>query len=76
MDPAALLLRIRVITVSTRAAVRSLKPGDPQVPAVVERGRMLLEHLEAQALADQNQDEEVRLAFAQARMELESAGGP
>jgi hypothetical protein len=74
MHPAALLLRIRVITVSTRAAIRSLKPGDPQVPEVMERGRVLLERLESHALT--HEDEEVRLAFAQARSELESAGGP
>ena len=74
MHPAALLLRIRVITVSTRAAIRSLKPGDPQVPEVRERGRVLLERLEPQALA--HDSEEVRLAFDQARTELESAGGP
>ena len=74
MHPGALLLRIRVITVSTRAAIRSLKPGDPQVPEVLERGRVLLERLEEHALAHEN--EEVRLAFAQARRELESADGP
>ncbi len=74
MHPGSLLLRIRVITVSTRAAIRSLKPGDPQVPEVVERGRALLERLEPQVIALES--EEVRLAFAQARDELESAGGP
>ena len=74
MHPAALLLRIRVITVSTRAAVRSLKPDDPQVPEVMQRGRVLLERLEPHVLA--HDSEEVRLAFAHARSELESAGGP
>ena len=74
MHPGALLLRIRVITVSTRAAIRSLKPGDPQVPDSLERGRVLLERLEQHALA--HESEEVRVAFAQARSELESSGGP
>ena len=74
MHPAALLLRIRVITVSTRATIRSMKPSDPQVPEVRERGRVLLERLEQHALAHDSDD--VRLAFDQARSELESAGGP
>ena len=73
MHPAALLLRIRVITVSTRAAVRSLKPDDPQVPEVVERGRLLLERLEPLVLEDNS--DEVGLAFAQARAELDSVVG-
>lgn len=73
MLPAALLLRIRAITVSTRAAVRSLKPDDPQVPEVVERGRSLLDRLEPHVLEDAS--DEVRLAFAQAREELDSIGG-
>ena len=73
MHPGALLLRIRVITVSTRAAVRSLKPGDPQVSEVLERGRLLLDRLEQPVL--DHESDEVRLAFAQARNELESAGG-
>ena len=73
MHPAALLLRIRVISVSTRTAVRSLKPDDPQVPEVVERGRLLLDRLEPQVL--EHESDEVRLAFAQAREELDSVGG-
>ena len=73
MHPAAVLLRIRVIAVSTRAAVRSLKPDDPQLPEVVERGRLLLERLEPLVLDDRS--DEVRLAFAQARAELDSVGG-
>jgi hypothetical protein len=74
MHAAALLLRIRVVTVSTRAAVRSLKPDDPQVQAVLERGRFLLGRLEGHAI--DHESEEVRLAFAQAREELDSTGGP
>jgi hypothetical protein len=73
MHSSALLLRIRVITVSTRAAVRSLKPDDPQVPEVLERARLLLGRLEQPVL--DHESDEVRLAFAQARKELESAGG-
>jgi hypothetical protein len=73
MHPAALLLRIRVIRVSTRAAVRSLKPDDPQVQEVVERGRLLLDRLEQHVI--DHESEEIRLAFAQARSELESADG-
>ena len=73
MHPAALLLRIRVITVSTRAAVRSLKPDDPQLREVVERGRLLLERLEPLVLEDKS--DEVRAAFAQALEELDSVGG-
>jgi len=45
MDDAALNLRIRVITVSARAAVHSLGPTDPQVADVVARGRRLLDGL-------------------------------
>ena len=48
MDDAALRLRIRVIVVSTRAAVHSLGPHDPQVAEVVERGKWLLEGLAEQ----------------------------
>lgn len=45
MADASVKLRIRVIVVSTRAALRSLPPGDPQVPQVTERGRELLDAL-------------------------------
>lgn len=73
MHSAALLLRIRVIRVSTRAAVRSLKVDDPQVAEVVERGRSLLDRLEPQV--QEHAGDEVRLAFDQAREELDSAAG-
>lgn len=73
MHSAALLLRIRVISVSTRAAVRSLKADDPQVADVVERGRSLLDRLEPQV--HEHASDEVRLAFDQARVELDSAAG-
>jgi len=71
--PAALLLRVRVITESTRAAVRSLKPDDPQVSEVVERGRLLLQRLEPMVL--EHESDEVKAAFAQALAELDSMGG-
>lgn len=48
MADASVKLRIRVIVVSTRAALRSLAPGDPQAPRVVERGRGLLAALESE----------------------------
>ena len=69
----ALLLRIRVITVSTRAAVRSLGAANAQVPDVVARGQSLLDRLEPNVR--EHQSDEVRLAFARARTELESMGG-
>ncbi len=47
MDHADVLLRVRVIVVSTRAAVRSFADGDPQVVRVIERGQVLLDALEA-----------------------------
>lgn len=73
MRPAAVLLRIRVITESTRAAVRSLKSDDPQVSEVMERGRLLLERLEPLVL--EQESDEVRVAFAQARAELDPVEG-
>ena len=73
MLDAALLLRIRVITVSTRAAVRSLGSANAQVPEVIARGLSLLDQLEPDVR--EHQSDEVRLAFAQARAELDSMGG-
>jgi hypothetical protein len=73
MRPAALLLRIRVITESTRAAVRSLKPDDTQLSEVVERGRLLLGRLEPLVL--EHDSEEVASAFARARSDLDSLRG-
>lgn len=46
MDDGMVRLRIRVIVVSTRAALRSLAADDPQADEVLERGRMLLASLE------------------------------
>ena len=49
MDDTALLFRIRVVVVSTRAALRSLRPSDPQRPDVLARGLSLLDDLEQDA---------------------------
>lgn len=72
MEEAGLLLRIRVITVSTRAAVRSLGAAHPHLPGVVGRGRSLLDCLAPHIV--EHPSDEVRLAFNQARAELESMG--
>ncbi len=68
MHDDALLLRIRVVVVSTRAAVRSLHGVDGQVAEVLGRGRGLLEDLEPFVIA--NGSHLVRDRFAQARAEL------
>jgi hypothetical protein len=70
MDDAALRLRIRVIVVSTRAAVHSLGSDDPQVAEVVERGKWLLEGLAEQV--DYGSSDGVRAVIDQAREELAS----
>jgi hypothetical protein len=72
MDHQALRLRIRVISVSTRAAVHSLG-DDPQVRDVLKRGQSLLDGLEPLVL-DLGSDE-VSQAFADARAEIESMDG-
>ena len=73
MDDAALRLRIRVISVSTRAAVNSLGSGDPQVRGVLERGRWLLDGLEPLVLEHGSAD--VKLALSEAREEITSMDG-
>jgi hypothetical protein len=70
MDEAALLLRIRVIVVSARAAVRSLGPGHPKVPGVVARGAWLLDEI-APIVVGSGHDG-VRRAYDEARSELVS----
>ncbi len=70
MDDTALLLRIRVVLVSTRAAVRSLKPTDPQRPEVLARGLSLLDDLERDAAGADGSAVSDR--FAAARDELNS----
>lgn len=73
MDDGALRLRIRVISVSTRAAVHSLGPASPQIHRVVERGNRLLDSLEPLILEQGSDD--VRRAFTQAREDLVSMDG-
>ena len=72
MDDAELHLRIRVILVSTRAAVHSLGARDPQVPDVVERGRWLLDALASDVPHVHTNG--VRQAFERARAELAALG--
>ncbi len=69
MDDDALLLRIRVITVSTRAAVHSLGPDNPQVPDVVDRGRSLLDELAPAVKEHGNSDAHEALQRARAQLE-------
>ncbi|MGQ0607079.1 MAG: hypothetical protein ACT4OQ_01255 [Chloroflexota bacterium] len=73
MDDLALRLRIRVISVSTRAAVNSLGSDDPQVRDVLKRGQSLLDGLEPFVLDGASDD--VRREFAEARAELVSMDG-
>ncbi|MDQ3149724.1 MAG: hypothetical protein M3Q38_07375 [Chloroflexota bacterium] len=73
MDDAAILLQIRVIAVSTRAAVHSLKPADPQVARVVQRGLSLLERLAPVVL--EHGSGAVKLTFEQTCLELASLDG-
>ena len=68
MADASVNLRIRVIVVSTRAALRSLAPGDPQGPQVVERGRELLAALEAET---SNGSDAATRAFEHARASID-----
>ncbi len=72
MDDAALLLQIRVITVSTRAAVHSLKPADPQIERVVERGQALLDRLAPSVF--RHASGSVKLVFNDACLELAALG--
>ena len=74
MDDAALLLRIRVIAVSTRAAVRSLGPNDTDIATVVARGTSLLDNIAPMAGEDASRG--VRDAYDRARSELESMDRP
>ncbi len=60
-------LRIRVITVSTRAALRSLPAADPQAAEILARAHVLLDELERTTdAADSKQ------AFGDARAELDT----
>ena len=68
MGDAALLLRIRVIVGSTRAAARSLRDDDRQLGGVIERGQRLLDAMAADVERDGSDD--VRERFAQAKQEI------
>ena len=71
MDDAGALFRIRVVMVSTRAAVRSLIPGDdPQLDDVLARARELLDDIESDL--DGSAVAPVTESLAEARTELES----
>lgn len=70
MDDAATLFRIRVVMVSTRAAVRSLIPGDAeQLSEVLGRAGALLDDIEADVGAARTND--VVESLAEARRELD-----
>ncbi|MGI8830622.1 MAG: hypothetical protein ACR2I5_12730 [Candidatus Limnocylindria bacterium] len=69
MDDGTVRLRIRVIVVSTRAALRSLGLDDPQADEVLERGRTLLAGLER---AETVSEDGARDAFVRAREELDA----
>ena len=68
MDDRTLLLRIRVVVVSTRAAVRSVAPGDGQLEALLERGRSLLLAMEPEV--DAHGSRAVRDRLDEAHAEL------
>ena len=72
MDEAALLLRIRVVIGSTRAAARSLRNDDGQLADALERGRRLLDELAP--LVERAESEAVRDSFARANERLAELG--
>ena len=71
MDDAYLRKRIRVILVTTRAAARSLEPGDGQVADAYRRGLLLLDAMGEDVASDGGS--ETREQLAQARREVASA---
>ena len=70
MDDAYLRKRIRVVLVTTRAAARSLEPGDGQVADAYRRGILLLDAMSEEVASGGGS--ETREQLAQARRELES----
>lgn len=68
MDESTLQLRIRVVLVSTRVAVRSLPPGNGQVSDVLQRGLQLLEGLEPEVLQHGSDETQERLVKARAEL--------
>jgi hypothetical protein len=75
MDDTALLSRIRVVVVSTRAALRSLEPSDPQRPDVLARGLSLLDDLEHDAASADGTAVLDRFAAARSQL-MAMAGAP
>lgn len=73
MDEGDLRLRIRVVSVSTRAAVHSLNSDDFQIGEVLRRGQWLLDGLEPVVL--EHGSDEVRQELQQAREDLASMDG-
>jgi hypothetical protein len=68
MDDAELLMRIRVVVGSTRAAAKSLRADDVQLAGVFDRGQRLLDAMTADV--ERNGNVAVRERFARAREEL------
>jgi len=68
MDEADLLMRIRVVIGSTRAAARSLGADDGQLAAVLERGRTLLDELASEV--ESSGSEAARGSLDRAREQL------
>jgi len=68
MGDAALLLRVRVVVGSTRAAAKSLRGDDRQRAEVIERGRILLDRMAAEIERDGS--DVVRERFARAKQEI------
>jgi len=76
MDDAAVEFRIRVVLVSTRAAIRSVFPGDDdQLREVVTRANELLDEIErdADALSDGTRE---KLVLARAEIASLQAAWP
>jgi hypothetical protein len=74
MDDADLLLRIRVVVGSTRAAARSLGTDTEQLAGVFDRGRRLLDAMSEDV--ERNGSPAVREGLAQAREEMARLAAP
>lgn len=72
MDDAELLLRLRVVVGSTRAAARSLGADGEQLTEVLNRGRGLLDAMASGV--ERSGSAAVRERFAEAREELAALG--
>ena len=69
MDAAYLEKRIRVITVTTRAAANSLGPADEQVTDAIRRGLALLAALDTDVATHGGPDTQRRLNEARGELE-------